>query len=249
MGTGTWSGGSGGLGTSGSRMSTGSSPKGLKFFLGKDRDATLTEAQNAIAGLSGQRSMKVYLQRMAESPALQMSFAALFTLKDVLLQQNSWGDVQRQFGVVDGPGCLMGVARAIAAKANAGETNRTFRTIAALAVESFLTEAVRHDVATLVNGDAAAVYKKLDRTIFERISGYFFSPVVFQFTLFELPKGLPEDSAKRLQEAAELRANHVIDKFKSRFHENEQTPNCDFLVTCAQNADWFVKRMREKIKQ
>jgi hypothetical protein len=248
MGTGTWRTGSGGASPSGSRSGASGGAAVSQALSRESRAANLDEAVKALAQLCSRRNMGGYLQKMVASPALQISYAELFALDPLLVDQSSWDGVDKRYGVRDGAGCLMAIARAIAKKSEPDEPNETFRGIGGNAIESFLLEAVRHDVSVLVNGDSAAVQKRLDKAVFKTTSGHFFGKVVFEMALKELESALPEKSYVELERAAQLRADYVVHKFESRYKTKAEVPYEKFLEECAKNPDWFVERMREAMK-
>ena len=150
----------------------------------------------------------------------------------------------RAYNVPDGPGCLAELASAVIAK-HATEGIEAYREVAGSAVLDVLLAAVGDDDDLFLEGDAVAVLAKIDPRVFSTLSGHFIGSVMHRALLRELPP-LDEREAPVLRDAAQERADFIIDRLEDKF-KGTQALHRQMLKLAAENEDWFEAKLRQEI--
>lgn len=257
MGTGRFgNGGSGALGRAGSgsgslrsRGGQGAAAVagGADFFAWKAKAGGKPNADLAgelVRATFAQRNVASYIHAMLASEAVRGCYEELFILSVLLVQQRSWPALECEYNVPDQPGCLSDLVEAIAAK-HSNSRIEAHREVASSAVLDVLTAAVRGDDDIFLDGNAAAVFAKVDSRVFQTLSGHFLGAVLHRALLRDLPS-LDEREAPLVRSAVQERANFIIASFEKQYKKNQVTHR-NLLQIVADSGDWFETKLRQVI--
>jgi hypothetical protein len=261
VGTGSFGGGGSGAlgrGGSGARFSV-SSTSGANedgtvkdFFGTRGRVAgpDIVSARALVRETFAQRRVGDYVVKMVSSEAVKGCFEELFIVGVLLTQQQNWATVAQQYGVKDRPGCLADLATAVKRKHLDASSMEAFREIASASVDDLLLASVGEDDDIYLDGKADDVFAAVRRSgakIFASLAGHYFGSVLYRAMLRELPALEPREKNKIL-EAAQERADFIINKFKYTFAGKDQTTHRQLLKTFSEKPDWFQTKLRQDIE-
>jgi hypothetical protein len=181
---------------------------------------------------------------------VQAAYSALFRLRILLVEGRSWEGVVRDFGVDEGPGCLVRlVDRLVDIEGRAPHEKLKAPLKAALL--DFAQRLVGDDPVVLDAGDARQVMAALDPQVFELTSNQFLSAYIHENLRIE-GKNLSRTARAHFLDYATAKANQVVAAFDRKYRGKPwgDIPQASFphmMRILAKDADWAVKNLRAKV--
>lgn len=252
MGTGTFGGaGSGALGRSGSGAGTRSIIARIKaafgagaaeFFSWRSNGGIpeAVKADQLVLDTFRSRNVGGFWVDVLTSRIVTGCLDDLFTLSE-MLRNGRWAPIAAEFGIGDGPGCLSDVATAMLERNRGG--GETAHEVANSTVLDALTAVCGSDDLFL-DGTADQILANVHVDVLDSLLGHYLGALVWRGLQCELPP-LQAPEIPLVKRAAQLKADHLIERFDRRFHA-AGVSHRDLLRTVADNRQWTLDRLREK---
>jgi hypothetical protein len=192
-----------------------------------------------------------YLSFLVGDPGVAKAYEALFRLGVALLQDQSWESIQREFGVDDGPGCLMRLAAALAAGSGNDAVSPALQAPVKAAILDFLVRVVGDDFAIRNRGGAAEVLAAARKDAFTRTANLFLGSYLSETLRLE-EKNLNRAARVHLNDFAMAQADRIVDEFAGKFRHQpwkdiHQVSYPHMIRVLGGEMDWTVKRLRTKV--
>lgn len=207
---------------------------------------TFDDARELVRDTLATRNVAGFVFDVLTSAPVRECYEELFNLSVLLGQQRDWASIQDEYGVPDQPGCLNALADAVVARHSAGGTEIQ-RELASTAVLDVLVTAMRQDDDLFMEATAGEVFDKIDRSVFQSLSGHYLGSVLRHELEREVPP-LLQAERQIVRQAAQERADYLIRSFEGRYRGQEQFTHKRLLAIAAEQRSWVEDRLRKEIE-
>jgi hypothetical protein len=198
------------------------------------------------------RLSRDYLNFVAADAGVGAAYEALHRLHVMLVQEHSWENVEKRFGVAGESGCLKKLADALSPEDGPGAVHPRLRASLQTALLDFFSRIVGDNVLVRNTGDAAAVLAHLTPEAFQSTSALFLGKYLAETLRHEEPT-LSRLARSRLAQFSEAKANQVVAAFKARFrgkpwHDLQQVSYTHLFRVMQGEPEWLAEQLRRDVK-
>jgi hypothetical protein len=217
----------------------------------KEVDPNEEKAWSALRGVFSDLSGD-YIHFVSADAGVAAAYEALHRLHVALVQEHSWENVEKRFGVPGGSGCLKKLADALSAEEGPNAVHPRLRASLQAALRDFFSRIVGDNVLVRDTGDAAAVLAHLTPAAFQSISALFLGKYLAETLRIEV-FSLSRLARSRLGQFSEAKANQVVASFAATFrgkpwHDIPQVSYTHLFRVMQGEPEWLAKQLRKGVQ-